>query len=111
MLAIGHNHVVIGVSDVRRSRDFYKKHFGLTVNRERDGQDCFMRCGVQFVALFRAAARGLDHYCYTITEYAPTAVVNRLNAEGLTPRRIENRLYFDAPDGIMVQVSVRNSRL
>ncbi len=103
--AVGLNHIALSVSDVARSRDFYKKHLGLTVMRERDGQNCFMRCGEHFVALFRAAEPGLDHYCYTIKEYAPAAVVNKLNAVGLKPRRVEYRVYFDDPDGITVQVS------
>ncbi len=108
--AVGLNHIALSVSDVGRSRDFYKKHLGLTVMRERDGQNCFMRCGEHFVALFRAAEPGLDHYCYTIKEYAPAVVVNKLNAVGLSPRRVENRVYFDDPDGITVQVSARNNR-
>ncbi len=41
--AVGLNHIALSVSDVARSRDFYKNHLGLTVMRERDGQNCFMR--------------------------------------------------------------------
>ena len=108
--AVGLNHIALSVSDVARSRDFYKKHLGLTVMRERDGQNCFMRCGEHFVALFRATEPGLDHYCYTIKEYVPAAVVDKLNAVGLKPRRVENRVYFDDPDGITVQVSARDNR-
>ena len=95
--AVGLNHIALSVNDVARSRDFYKKHLGLTVMRERDGQNCFMRCGEHFVALFRAAESGLDHYCYTLKEYAPATVVNKLNAVGLSPRRVKNHVYFDDP--------------
>ena len=109
--AVGLNHIALNVRDVARSRDFYKKHLGLTVMRERNGQNCFMRCGEHFVALFRAAEPGLDHFCYTIKKYEPAAVVNKLNAAGLKPRRVENRVYFDDPDGITVQLSARNNRL
>lgn len=77
-------------------------HFGLTVNRERDGQSCFRRCGDHFVALFPAADPGWDHYCYTAKEYAPAAV--------LITRRVENRVSFEDPGGSTVQVSARNSR-
>ncbi len=108
--AVGLNHIALSVSDVGRSRDFYKKHLGLTVMHERDGQNCFMHCGEHFVALFRAAEPGLDHYFYTIKEYAPATVVNKLNAVGLKPRRVESRVYFDDPDGITVQISARNNR-
>ena len=108
--AVGLNHIALNVSDVGRSRDFYKKHLGLTVMRERDEQNCFLGCGEHFVALFRAAEPGLNHYCYTIKEYGPATVVDKLNAVGLKPRRVENRVYFDDPDGITVQLSARNNR-
>ena len=80
------------------------------MNRERDGKSCFRCCGDHFVALFRATDPGWDHYCYTVKEYAPAAVVNQLIAGGLMPRRVQNRLYFEDPDGITVPASARNSR-
>ena len=103
--SVGLNHVALRVTDIARSRDFYAKHLGLTVLSENPGV-CFMACGANnFVALFRRDAAGLDHYCYTIRDYVPDRVVERLRAAGLAPERHEDRVYFDDPDGLQVQLS------
>ena len=105
--AIGLNHVALRVTDVSRSVDFYKRHLGMRVIRQSE-RNSFMDCGDDnFVALFRGEQPGLDHYCYTIRDYSPDATAERLRAAGLSPRRQENRLYFDDPDGLTVQVSGR----
>jgi len=53
------------------------------VNRERNGQSCFRRCGDHFAPLFRAADPAWEHDGYTVQEYAPAAaVVNKLDAVG-----------------------------
>lgn len=103
------NHVALNVTDVRRSRDWYSKHLGLKVLSESE-RNCFMGCGNHFLALFRNREPGLNHYCYTIKNYEPDRVVTKLKDVGLKPRRTENRVYFDDPDGIEVQVSGRNRR-
>ncbi len=105
--AVGLNHVALNVTDVKRSRDFYVRHLGLRVSRDSE-QSCFLDCGEHFVALFRAEKAGLDHYCYTIKGYDPSKAVDSLKAVGLEPRRTQNRVYFDDPDGLTVQVSARN---
>lgn len=103
--SVGLNHVALRVSDVQRSRRFYVEHLGLRVLR--DGQrNCFLGCGAnQFVALFRADAPGLDHYCYTIDRYDAGAVMERLRTAGLEPERHEDRVYFDDPDGLTLQLA------
>src|SRR5688572_26021472 len=59
------NHVALRVTDVKRSRDFYQKHLGLEIMS--DGEErCFLKCGDEFVALFRGDEPRLDHYCYSI---------------------------------------------
>ena len=104
---LGLNHLAIRVTDVARSRDWYVKHLGLTV--VRDGRaNCFMRCGDDFLALFRSGEASMDHYCYTIEDYEPDRVVKRLTAAGLKPERHENRVYFPDPDGLTVQLSAEN---
>ncbi len=107
--AIGLNHIALEVTDIGRSRDFYNKHLGMQVLNE-SRHNCFMSCGKDhFVALFRSDSPGLDHYCYTIDDYDAAEVVERLKAAGLDPRRRENRVYFDDPDGLTVQLAGRRS--
>ncbi len=61
-----------------------------------------------FLALFRADKPAMDHYCYTIKGYTAGDAVKRLESAGLEPRRRGNRVYFDDPDGLEVQVSAPN---
>ena len=103
--SLGLNHVALRVTDVARARAFYVEHLGLRVLSEST-HACFLACGAnQFVALFRAEQAGLDHYCYTIGDYAPDRVVERLRSAGLAPERHEDRVYFDDADGLQVQLS------
>lgn len=101
------NHIALNVSDVRKSRDFYKQHLGLSVLRESD-RSCFMRVGDHFLALFKDNPAGMDHYCYTIGDYDAANAVTTLEKAELKPVRHGNRVYFDDPDGITVQVSAVN---
>ena len=107
--AIELNHVALDVTDVSRSRDWYVKHLGLAVAHQDGERNCFLNCGRHFVALFHNEKAGLNHYCYTIQGYDPGAAVKTLADAGLEPRRRENRVYFDDPDGITVQVSAPNA--
>ena len=103
--AVGLNHIALRVTDIPRSREFYQKHLGLKLLRESQ-YNCFLGAGeTNFVALFRAEQPGLDHYCYTIDDYRVGDVVKKLETAGLSPRRRENRVYFDDPDGIEVQLA------
>lgn len=104
------NHIALAVTDVARSRDFYQRHLGLTPMSGCDEFRCFLRCGRHFVALFKAreGAGAMHHYCYTIEGYDPGAAVKTLKAAGLKPDRRSNRVYFDDPDGLEVQVAAPN---
>ncbi len=98
------NHIAIRVTDVARSRDFYRKHFGLPVIRESQS-DCFLGLGKNFLTLFRNQAAGLDHFCIAIENYRASPVVEELKRQGLNPTRRSDRVYFPDPDELVVQVS------
>ncbi len=103
------NHVALGVTDVSRSRRFYEEHLGLTLRSDNSPNSVFMNVGKHdFLALFRAEKPAMDHYFYTIKNYTAPESVKRLEAANLDPRRRGNRVYFDDPDGLEVQVSAPN---
>ncbi|MCZ6793784.1 MAG: VOC family protein [Planctomycetota bacterium] len=103
---VGLNHIALRVTDVARSRDFYIKHLGLKVARQ-GRNNCFLNCGKNFVALFRADEAQMDHYCYSIKDYDVDVAERKLKAEGFNPRvhREGKRIYFKDPDGLTVQLS------
>jgi len=106
--ATGLNHIALGVEDVARARDFYEKHLGLTVLRDSSPNNCFMRCGDNFLALFRKGEPGMDHYCWTIDDYSAIKTEKELRELGLKPWREEARVYFKDADGITNQFSAPN---
>lgn len=105
--AKGLNHLALNVTDVARSRDWYRKHFGLEVLRDGT-RSCFLRSDDDFLALFRHDEPGLNHFCFTWPGKTADEAVRRIKAAGMEPRREENRVYFSDPDGLTVQVADEN---
>jgi len=103
---VGLNHIALRVTDVRRSRDFYRKHFGLPVIRDGESS-CFLGLGSNFLALFSGDKPAMDHYCIAIENFNVDAVVEKLKRQGLNPDRPSgsDRVYFPDADGLTVQVS------
>jgi catechol 2,3-dioxygenase-like lactoylglutathione lyase family enzyme len=103
--ALDLNHIALRVTDIGRSVEFYRRHLGLA-EASRSDSSAFLRCGARgFVALFRSEQAAMDHYCYSIEEYDPARAVATLEAAGLAARRRGDRVYFDDPDGLEVQVA------
>ncbi len=103
--AKGLNHIALRVTDLARSKKFYQTHLGMTVVRESESS-AFLNCGEQhFVALFRGSQAGMDHYCYSIDDYDQKAAAKKLRAVGIEPELHGNRIYFDDPDGLQVQLA------
>ena len=100
------NHVALFVTDVQRSRDFYQKHFGLPVVDESPGM-CFLGLGQNFLALFENPNPRMYHYCIGIEDFEVGRVKEELTRQDLNPHHVvgTNRIYFDDPDGLEVQVS------
>lgn len=104
--AVGLNHIALRVPDVQRSRDFYRKHLGMTVTRD-SASSCFLSFPNGFLALFRGDQPGMDHYCYSVEGYSVGDAVEKLREQGLNPRNPagSSRVYFPDPDGLTVQLS------
>ena len=105
--ATGVNHIALNCPDIPVSRDFYVKHLGMKVVRE-GSSNCFMTCNDNFVALFKSPTPGMNHYCYSVENYDVGDAEEKLKAQGLNPRREGNRLYFQDPHGLAVQLASGN---
>ena len=109
----GIDHVVLWVSDLKRSREFYINLLGMTVAHESDWQS-FLWCGGQQVALFQARNEGpvksgaeLNHMALQMEPSAYEEVRARLEQEGIavSGRPGDDRcIYFDDPDGHRLQL-------
>jgi catechol 2,3-dioxygenase-like lactoylglutathione lyase family enzyme len=108
--AVGLNHLALRVTDVPRSRDFYVRHLGLRVTRDGGDNSCFLAFDGGFLALFRGQAAGMDHYCYSVNDYEVRAAEQKLKDAGFTPRVVGNRIYFNDPDGLEVQLAAPTHR-
>lgn len=102
----GINHIAIRVTDVPRSRDFYRKLLGMPVLQESKTA-CFLGVRKNFLTLFHNQNAGLDHFCFAIDNFKADSVVEELKRQGLKPRRPSgtDRVYFPDPDGLEVQLS------
>lgn len=98
------DHIALRVGDVGRSVAFYREHLGLNGNAGANSAFLSPPEGGFILAVFRGADPGLAHYCYRIRDYDAGGAVEKLEARGLAPRREGNRVYFDDPDGIEVQI-------
>ncbi|HTE84940.1 MAG TPA: VOC family protein [Dehalococcoidia bacterium] len=109
----GIDHVVLWVSDLKRSKEFYIGLLGMHVAHESDWQS-FLRCGQQQVALFQirdgsdvAPGREMNHMALRLESGEYEEVKAKLEAAGA---QVSGRtgdphcLYFSDPDGHRLQV-------
>lgn len=106
--AIDVNHLALQVSDVDRSVEWYQRLMGLNVI-SRSSASAFLGLGDNFLALFRRPQGGsVDHFCFSIEDYEPEAVMAKLAGHGIESTRREDRVYFKDLNGLTVQVSDEN---
>jgi catechol 2,3-dioxygenase-like lactoylglutathione lyase family enzyme len=128
------NHMTLGVSDPKRSLEFYQGLFGMPIQAHQ-GATTVLRIGngPQFLAISAAgtATPSINHYCLSVENYDADRLIATLAAHGVTkaeasggglsggPMKVRVRmrgpesggapggtpeLYFGDPDGIVVQL-------
>ena len=111
--ATGVDHVVLHVSDVQRSKNFYTEILGMTPHREDQGQ-VFLHAGRQGVALFKkvdgtplTAGNDLNQLARNVAAGTYDTLRTELEKHGITVtgRPGEDRcIYFRDPDGHRLQL-------
>ena len=112
------NHVTVAVSDVAKSRAFYQKLTGGTIQKEVPNQ-VDIRTGDSFVTVIHGnQPPGIMHFCLGIDKFAGDAAMTVLNREfpGSQPRLVTNELkqqqiILRDPDGTVVELSDPRYRL
>jgi catechol 2,3-dioxygenase-like lactoylglutathione lyase family enzyme len=108
--ATGLDHIALRVPQVPRARDFYQQLLGMQVSRDGGENSCFLTFGNAFLAIFRGEPARMDHYCYSVDDYDVREAETKLRAEGLAPRVVGDRIYFNDPDGLVVELAAGNPR-
>src|SRR5206468_8171881 len=113
----GFNHVALGVSDMRRSVDFYQSLFGLPVLAQTDTNTRLrVGPGPQFLALLSPApAVRIDHFGLGVDDYNADRILAMLRQHGVAkseqrgPMNVvleqgRPEMAIGDPDGIIVQL-------
>jgi len=99
------NHLALRVSDIGRSVEWYQALMGLNVI-SRTATSAFLGLGANFLALFqRRQGGGADHFCFSVEDYDPDVVKEKLAKHGIDSVRRADRTYFKDINGLTVQVS------
>jgi catechol 2,3-dioxygenase-like lactoylglutathione lyase family enzyme len=105
--AVTINHIAISVSDLKRSRDWYCKTFGLRVIQD-SAESVLLGFGESMLVLRQDPNPGtVSHFMFGVDGYDAAALEARLRAQGLTPQKDSDSFHVRDPDGLNVQVGDR----
>lgn len=110
--AINLNHVALGTTDLNRTKDFYRRIFGMPAFGE-DENGVFLRVGDRCIGVDLASKAkepvGIDHFCIGIEGFDPARAREVLAAQSIeTFTELGTGVFFRDPDGNKVQVSAPN---
>ena len=101
------HHLSLNVTDVARSRDFYRDMFGLHVVAVDEGHErCILGVGQSFLELRKAENPGMHHSCYAIREFDAGNATRELEKANVTLMKsdVPDLLAFRDPQDLLVQV-------
>ena len=114
--ASGIDHIVLHVSDVHRSKEFYTGLLGMTPYRENDRQ-VFLHAGSQGVALFKktdgspvTGGGDMNHLALNVAGGTYESLKAELEAHGVSVSGRpgdDHCIYFQDPDGHRLQLMFR----
>jgi glyoxylase I family protein len=109
------NHVSIGVSDVEEAATFYQSLLGLEVVSRPGNGGINLGLSDGFLGLYSLPDIGrAHHFCLGVDDYDPDRIAADLGSAGVEARVDRNpnnrtsggdQLYFNDPDGTVVQLS------
>ncbi|HVY18386.1 MAG TPA: VOC family protein [Rhodopila sp.] len=101
------NHIAISVSDLARSRDWYRQTFGLRLIQE-SAESVLLGFGESMLVLRAEGTPGtISHFMFGIDDYDADKLRAQLVAADLDPQKDSDSFHVRDPDGLNVQVGDR----
>lgn len=100
------NHVSLAVSDIERSTDFYSRVLGVKLVSKQSG-GVNLGLGNSFLGLYNIPGEPrIHHFCVGLDTFDVKDCAEKLQEAGIEPylRPGKPEVYFQDPDGIMVQL-------
>jgi len=106
------NHVTLSVSNVEKSKNFYRSILGVTIiSEQKNGIN--LGLGDSFLGLYAIKEPPrINHFCIGLDEFQVQVAAERLQQHGISPvvRKDKPEVYFKDPDGITVQLESKDYR-
>jgi catechol 2,3-dioxygenase-like lactoylglutathione lyase family enzyme len=107
---LGLDHILLRVSDMEKSADFYQKIFGVAPQRSASPARIWFQIGSGRLGLSPiGAGPGVDHFCVGVASYDRGILAKMLQDRGATLEEGESpgSTMFRDLDGILVQVAAK----